>query len=59
MPKYSFWLTVEEKVSSILERLTKAMEEIEKCYAELRMLNVITLGARECTSCQKDQEEEN
>lgn len=42
MGKYRFCLIVnDEKLNDIFKRMAKAKEEIEKCYEELRALDLI------------------
>lgn len=56
MDRYSFWIKIEDKkLESIFQRIAKATEEIQQCYAELRGLNVVTLGKEEDSPCTKEQ----
>lgn len=56
MEKYRFCLIVnDKKLNDIFKRMAKAKEEIEKCYEELRTLDLIGI-LPETTSCPKEQE---
>lgn len=44
MTNYSIRIEIEEgKVKEVLDRLSKAQEEIYKCYSELERMGVLTI----------------